>query len=145
MTSFCNIDFDIENDRSQNVINLAKHLESSISTKPIQNDLNSKLNVDIFDEYFNNKYIDGRVKQEDSVEFENKKVLNVETEKWANTVGPDKTIRGAGLNRWYNLYKNPQENCIEKFPRIGLNSVLDVLDNHKSCEVTQEMLNGFKS
>ena len=145
MTSFCNIDFDIKNDRSQNVINLAKHLESSISTKPIQNDLNSKLNVDIFDEYFNNKYIDGRVKQEDSVEFENKKVLNVETEKWANTVGPDKTIRGAGLNRWYNLYKNPQENCIEKFPRIGMNSVLDVLDNHKSCEVTQEMLNGFKS
>ena len=145
MTSICNIDFDIKNDRSQNVINLAKHLESSISTKPIQNDLNSKLNVDIFDEYFNNKYIDGRVKQEDSVEFENKKVLNVETEKWANTVGPDKTIRGAGLNRWYNLYKNPQENCIEKFPRIGLNSVLDVLDNHKSCEVTQEMLNGFKS
>ena len=145
MTSFCNIDFDIKNDRSQNVINLAKHLESSISTKPIQNDLNSKLNVDVFDEYFNNKYIDGRVKQEDSVEFENKKVLNVETEKWANTVGPDKTIRGVGLNRWYNLYKNPQENCIEKFPRIGLNSVLDVLDNHKSCEVTQEMLNGFKS
>ena len=145
MTSFCNIDFDIKNDRSQNVINLAKHLESSISTKSIQNDLNSKLNVDIFDEYFNNKYIDGRVKQKDSVEFENKKVLNVETEKWANTVGPDKTIRGAGLNRWYNLYKNPQENCIEKFPRIGLNSVLDVLDNHKSCEVTQEMLNGFKS
>ena len=145
MTSFCNIDFDIKNDRSQNVINLAKHLESSISTKSIQNDLNSKLNVDIFDEYFNNKYIDGIVKQKDSVEFENKKVLNVETEKWANTVGPDKTIRGAGLNRWYNLYKNPQENCIEKFPRIGLNSVLDVLDNHKSCEVTQEMLNGFKS
>ena len=145
MTSFCNIDFDIKNDRSQNVINLAKHLESSISTKSIQNDLNSKLNVDIFDEYFNNKYIDGRVKQKDSVEFENKKVLNVETEKWANTVGPDKTIRGAGLNRWYNLYKNPQENCIEKFPRIGLNSVLDELDNHKSCEVTQEMLNGFKS
>ena len=145
MTSFCNIDFDIKNDRSQNVINLAKHLESSISTKSIQNDLNSKLNVDIFDEYFNNKYIDGRVKQKDSVEFENKKVLNVETEKWANTVGPDKTIRGAGLNRWYNLYKNPQENCIEKFPRIGMNSVLDVLDNHKSCEVTQEMLDGFKS
>ena len=145
MTSFCNIDFDIKNDRSQNVINLAKHLESSISTKPIQNDLNSKLNVDVFDDYFNNKYIDGRVKQKDSVEFENKKVLNVETEKWANTVGPDKTIGGAGLNRWYNLYKNPQENCIEKFPRIGLNSVLDVLDNHKSCEVTQEMLNGFKS
>ena len=143
MTSFCNIDFDIKNDRSKNVINMAKHLESSISTKSIQNNLNSKLNVDVFDEYFNNKYIDGRVKQEDSVEFENKKVLNVETEKWANTVGSDKTIRGAGLNRWYNLYKNPQENSVERFSRIGMNSVLDVLDNHKPCKVTNEMLNGF--
>ena len=145
MTSFCNIDFKVQNNRAQSVIDMAKHLESSISTKPIQNNLNCKLNVDVFDEYFNNKYIDGRVKQKDSVEFENKIVLNAETEKWAYTVKSNKTIRGAGLNRWYNLYKNPQENCIEKFPRIGLNSVLDVLDNHKSCEVTQEMLNGFKS
>ena len=143
MTSFCNIDFDVQNNRAQSVIDMAKHLESGISTKPIQNDLNSKLNVDVFDEYFNDKTIDMKVKQKDSVEFENKKVLNVETKKWANTVGPDKTIRGAGLNRWYNLYKNPQDNCIENFPRIGMNSVLDVLDNHKSCKVTQEMLNGF--
>ena len=145
MTSFCNIDFKVQNNRAQSVIDMAKHLESGISTKPIQNDLNSKLNVDVFDEYFNDKTIDMKVKQKDSVEFENKVILNVETEKWAYSVEPDKTIRGAGLNRWYNLYKNPQENCIEKFPRIGLNSVLDVLDNHKSCEVTQEMLNGFKS
>ena len=105
---------------------MAKHLESGISTKPIQNDLNSKLNVDIFDEYFNDKTIDMKVKQKDSVEFfENKKVLNVETEKWAYSVDSDKTIRGVGLNRWYNLYKNPQDNCIESFPRIGMNSVLD--------------------
>ena len=143
MTSFCNIDFDIQNNRAQSVIDIAKHLESSISTKPIQNDLNSKLNVDVFDEYFNDKTIDMKVKQKDSVEFENKVVLNVETEKWAYSVDPDKTIRGAGLNRWYNLYKNPQDNCIESFPRIGMNSVLDVLDNHKPCPVTQEMLDGF--
>ena len=143
MTSFCNIDFDIQNNRAQSVIDMAKHLESSISTKPIQNDLNSKLNVDVFDEYFNDKTIDMKVKQKDSVEFENKVVLNVETEKWAYSVDPDKTIRGAGLNRWYNLYKNPQDNCIESFPRIGMNSVLDVLDNHKPCPVTQEMLDGF--
>jgi len=143
MTSFCNIDFDVQNNRAQSVIDMAKHLESSISTKPIQNDLNSKLNVDVFDEYFNDKTIDMKVKQKDSVEFENKVVLNVETEKWAYSVDPDKTIRGAGLNRWYNLYKNPQDNCIESFPRIGMNSVLDVLDNHKPCPVTQEMLDGF--
>ena len=70
-------------------------------------------------------------------------LLNVEIEKWAYSVEPDKTIRGTGLNRWYNLYKNPQDNCIESFPRIGMNSVLDVLDNHKPCKVTQEMLDGF--
>ena len=143
MTSFCNIDFDVQNNRAQSVIDMAKHLESGISTKPIQNDLNSKLNVDVFDEYFNDKTIDMKVKQKDSVEFENKVILNVETEKWAYSVEPDKTIRGAGLNRWYNLYKNPQDNCIESFPRIGMNSVLDVLDNHKPCKVTQEMLDGF--
>ena len=143
MSSFCNIDFKLQNNRANSVIDMAKHLESGISTKPIQNDLNSKLNVDIFDEYFNDKTIDMKVKQKDSVEFENKKILNVETEKWAYSVEPDKTIRGAGLNRWYNLYKNPQDNCIESFPRIGMNSVLDVLDNHKPCKVTQEMLDGF--
>tara|TARA_B100001094_G_scaffold3232_1_gene2901 strand:- start:16050 stop:16487 length:438 start_codon:yes stop_codon:yes gene_type:complete len=143
MSSFCNIDFKVQNNRANSVIDMAKHLESGISTKPIQNDLNSKLNVDIFDEYFNDKTIDMKVKQKDSVEFENKKILNVETEKWAYSVEPDKTIRGAGLNRWYNLYKNPQDNCIESFPRIGMNSVLDVLDNHKPCKVTQEMLDGF--
>ena len=143
MTSFCNIDFKVQNNRANSVIDMAKHLESGISTKPIQNDLNSKLNVDVFDEYFNDKTIDMKVKQKDSVEFENKVVLNVETEKWAYSVEPDKTIRGAGLNRWYNLYKNPQDNCIESFPRIGMNSVLDVLDNHKPCKVTQEMLDGF--
>ena len=143
MSSFCNIDFKVQNNRANSVIDMAKHLESSISTKPIQNDLNAKLNVDIFDEYFNDKTIDMKVKQKDSVEFENKKILNIETEKWAYSVEPDKTIRGAGLNRWYNLYKNPQDNCIESFPRIGMNSVLDVLDNHKPCKVTQEMLDGF--
>tara|TARA_B100000900_G_scaffold369548_1_gene347486 strand:+ start:1822 stop:2259 length:438 start_codon:yes stop_codon:yes gene_type:complete len=143
MSSFCNIDFKVQNNRANSVIDIAKHLESGISTKPIQNDLNAKLNVDIFDEYFNDKTIDMKVKQKDSVEFENKKILNPETEKWAYSVEPDKTIRGAGLNRWYNLYKNPQDNCIESFPRIGMNSVLDVLDNHKPCKVTQEMLDGF--
>lgn len=145
MTSFCNIDFKVQNNRANSVIDMAKHLESGISTKPIQNDLNSKLNVDVFDEYFNDKTIDMKVKQKDSIEFENKVVLNVETEKWAYSVEPDKTIRGTGLNRWYNLYKNPQDNCIESFPRIGMNSVLDVLDNHKPCPVTEEMLNGFNN
>ena len=142
MSDFCNIDFEYKNDRAKDVIEMTKHLESGISAKPIDIQLNSKLNVDVFDEYFNDKYIDMRVKQVDSVEFEKKSVLNPETEIWSQ-VGPEMTIRGVGLNRWYNLYKNPQDNCIESFQRIGMNSVLDVLDNHKPCKVTQEMLDGF--
>jgi len=143
MSNFCNIDFEYKNDRSKDVISMTKHLESGISVKPIEMRLNSKLNVDVFDEYFNDKTIDMKVKQNDSVEFENKKVLNHEVETWSNQVGPEMTIRGMGLNRWYNVYKNPQDNSIESFPRIGINSVLDVLDTHKPCKVTQEMLDGF--
>ena len=143
MSDFCNIDFEYKNDRAKSVVEMTKHLESDISAKPIEIELNSKLNVDIFDKYFNDKTIDMKVKQNDSVEFENKSVLNPEVETWSNQVGPEMTIRGMGLNRWYNLYKNPQDNCIESFQRFGMNSVLDVLDNHKPCEVTQEMLDGF--
>ena len=143
MSEFCNIDFQYKNDRSKSVISMLKHLESGITEKPVELELNSKLNVDVFDEYFNDKTIDMKVNQNDSVEFENKTILNPETEKWAYSVGPEMTIRGLGRNPWYNLYKNPQVNCIEKFPRIGMNSVLDVLDTHKPCPVTQEMLDGF--
>ena len=143
MTDFCNIDFEYKNDRSKDVLSMTKHLESGISVKPIKMGLNSKLNVDIFNEYFNDKTIDMKTRQNDSVEFENKSILNPEVEIWSNQVGPEMTIRGKGLNRWYNVYKNPQDNCIENFPRIGMNSVLDVLDTHKPCKVSQEMLDGF--
>ena len=142
MSDFCNIDFQYKNDRAKDVVGMIKHLESGISAKPIEMKLNSKLNVDVFDEYFNDKYIDMRIKQKDSVEFENKVILNPKTETWSQ-VGPEMTIRGLGRNPWYNLYKNPQDNCIESFPRIGMNSVNDVLDTHKPCKVTQEMLDGF--
>ena len=33
-----------------------------------------------------------KVKQKDSVEFENKTILNPETEKWAYSVGPEKQL-----------------------------------------------------
>ena len=145
MSNFSNIDFEHKNDRANDVSGLVKHLESEITKQPINPQLNTKLNVDVFDEYFNDKYIDMRVKQKDSVEFENKVVLNNKTEEWANASGPELTIRGMGLNRWYNLYKNPQDNCVESFPRIGINSVLDTLDNHVPCKVTDEMMNGFSS
>ena len=142
MSNFSNIDYRNKNDKS-NMAKIANYLESSISAKPVDIKLNNKLNVDVFDSHFNNKTIDMKVKQNDNVGFKEVKILNPKTEIWANSVGPEMTIRGMGLNRWYNLYKNPQENCIEKFDRIGMNSVLDVLDTHVPCKVTQKMLNGF--
>ena len=143
MTDFCNIDFQYKNDRSKNVIHMTKHLESGMTAEPIKMKLDNKLSVEVFDQYFNDKNIDMKIKQNDNFEFKNNKILNHETEKWANSVGPEMTIKGMGLNRWYNVYKNPQDNCIESFPRIGMNSVLDVLDTHKPCKVTQKMLDGF--
>jgi len=55
----------------------------------------------------------------------------------------DKDLKGLGLNRWYKLYKNPLENTIEPFNRIGDNTVLQTLDTFKSRPVTREQLNGF--
>ena len=41
---------------------------------------------------------------------------------------------GTGINRWESLFFDPQKNCIEPFPRIGINSVLPILDTQaKTC------------
>ena len=63
MSDFCNIDFQYKNDRSKSVVGMLKHLESGITEKPVELGLNSKLNVDVFDQYFNDKTIDMKVKQ----------------------------------------------------------------------------------
>ena len=146
MTSFCSIDYKIENDRKNKVLSDNRYdimNQQVMMTTPINNNLNSKLNVEIFDKYSNNNPIDNKVKQNSLIEFKNQDILNERTKEWAYSVKPDMNIRGMGLNRWYNLYKNPQENSIEHFSRIGMNSVLDVLDTHKSCKVTNDMLDGF--
>ncbi len=39
---------------------------------------------------------------------------------------------GTGINRWESLFFDPQKNCIEPFPRIGMNTVLPVLDTQAS-------------
>lgn len=80
-------------------------------------------------------------------DFKNSKILNLKDGfmEQGNTrfSNPAFNIKGMGINRWYQLYKNPQENCIEPFSRIGENSVLSTLDNHVPCPVTDKMLNGF--
>ena len=80
-------------------------------------------------------------------EFNSSKILNLKDGfiEQGNTrfSNPAFNIKGLGPNRWYKLYKNPQENCIEPFKRIGENTVLKTLDNHVPCPVTEKMLNGF--
>ena len=146
MRGFCAIDYKVENDRKEKVLRDSIYdvvIQQVMMTTPINNNLNSKLNVEVYDYYSNNNPIDNKVKKNSLLEFKNQNILNESTKKWAYSVKPDMTIRGMGINRWYNLYKNPQENSIERFPRIGMNSVLDVLDTHKPCLVTNVMLNGF--
>ena len=41
-------------------------------------------------------------------------------------------LKEFGINRWEALPLNPQATAIEPFLRMGQNTVLDVLDNHKT-------------
>ena len=44
-------------------------------------------------------------------------------------------LKGLAKNRWIQLKKNPQTHVIEPFQRLGENTYLDLLDNHKDCPV----------
>ena len=44
-------------------------------------------------------------------------------------------LKEFGINRWEHLQINPQDNCIEPFRRLGVNTVLDTLDKHSKCEL----------
>jgi hypothetical protein len=41
-------------------------------------------------------------------------------------------LKEQGINRFQFLYLDPQKNAIEPFPRLGHNTVLETLDNHKT-------------
>ena len=41
-------------------------------------------------------------------------------------------LKEFGINRWEWLPIDPQKNAVEPFKRIGQNTVLDTLDNHKT-------------
>ena len=47
---------------------------------------------------------------------------------------PPKLLRGQTKNRWINLYKDPMENTIEPFDRMGENTYLGLMDREeKEC------------
>tara|TARA_Y100001958_G_C21192905_1_gene520742 strand:+ start:868 stop:1116 length:249 start_codon:yes stop_codon:yes gene_type:complete len=41
-------------------------------------------------------------------------------------------LKDTGINRWENLFFDPQKNSIEPFNRIGQNTVLQSLDEYSS-------------
>ncbi len=45
---------------------------------------------------------------------------------------PSLDLKEYGINRWQWLPIDPQKNSIEPFERIGNNTVLEILDNHKT-------------
>jgi hypothetical protein len=53
---------------------------------------------------------------------------------------PPHLLRGQTKNRWDNVFKNPQENIIEQFDRLGENTYLDLMDTTEEC-TTQNLTN----
>ena len=148
---FCNLDFKVNRDRAQEVLNDDRYNDISqniMVTKPLVHNFeinDNKLNT--YDSRLKDHVVNLKSNSngESATDFKEQKIMNFneELKRFEDAAPVKMTIEGRGLNRWYNLYLNPQDNCIEQFPRIGMNSVLDVLDNHKACSVTQEMLDGF--
>ena len=148
---FCNLDFKVNRDRAQEVINDNRYNDISqnvMVTKPLLHNFkinNNKLNT--YDPLLKDHVVNLKSNSngESATDFKEQKIMNFyeELERLEDAAPVNMTIEGRGLNRWYNLYLNPQEICIEQFPRNGMNSVLDVLDNHNPCPVSQEMLDGF--
>jgi hypothetical protein len=55
-------------------------------------------------------------------------------QEYTRLINPALNIKGLSLNRFYNLYKNPQDNSIEPWnSRIGENTVNDYLDHFDTC------------
>ena len=50
---------------------------------------------------------------------------------------PPHLLRGQTKNRWESVFKNPQENIIEPFNRLGENTYLDLVDGGDECEAPQ--------
>ena len=80
--------------------------------------LNTPLNRDLYEYSSTKKY--NYNKPIDTVEMYNKQ--------YNKDISCD-TVKNYNLNRWYNLYKNPLDNSIEPFNRIGENSVLNLLNS----------------
>jgi len=53
---------------------------------------------------------------------------------------PPHLLRGQTKNRWDNVFKNPQENIIEQFDRLGENTYLDLMETTEEC-TTQNLTN----
>jgi len=50
---------------------------------------------------------------------------------------PPSLLRGQTKNRWIDLYKDPLENTIEPFDRLGKDTYLEIMDDDEDCKVEQ--------
>ena len=46
---------------------------------------------------------------------------------------PPHLLRGQTKNRWESVFKDPQENILEPFNRLGENTYLSLVDNDEEC------------
>ena len=46
---------------------------------------------------------------------------------------PPQLLRGQVKNRFESVFKNPQENILEPFDRLGTNTYLSLMDNSEDC------------
>lgn len=93
--------------------------------KSMQIPINTQENPNIVDKniknYYNENLILGDMNENYNIDIKTNLKKNI------NIID----IPSYNLDRFYQLYKNPQENCIEKFERNGINTVLDLIDSYK--------------
>ena len=101
---------------------VSKYKRSTISTAIIEPIIGMKFRRKIINKDI---YINSIDPQSNQLKF-NDGFINQESTRLNN---PTLDLRGVGPNRFYKLLRNPQENVIQPFSRIGIDTVQYTLDN----------------
>ena len=110
---------EVKNKLKSNIdaINIYKSTIKDINTQENPNQVEKNLQ-----KYYNENLIFGNNQQET--------ITDILENKYKTSNKNIVDTNSYSINRFYQLHKNPQENCIEKFTRGGENTVLDLIDNY---------------